>query len=83
MYITPVAGTPPMLTPVSPLKFEPLIVTVKPGPVPVGVKVLMTGGGTKPNPGRLTVPPVVVTETLPLTALGLTIAVMRVGLTTM
>lgn len=38
------AGTPPKLTPVTPVKFVPLIVIVAPANEPVGVKFVMVGG---------------------------------------
>jgi hypothetical protein len=76
------AGVPPKLTAVAPLKFVPVIVTVRPGPALVGVNVLIVGGEKNVNPVRVPVPPAVVTATLPPTAEGGTTAVICVAETT-
>jgi len=60
-----VAAVPPKLTAVAPVKLVPVIVTVAPIAALVGVKELIVGAGTNVNPTRVTMPPGVVTLTLP------------------
>ena len=67
-----VAVVPPKLTAVAPVKLVPVMVTVKPVPDDVGVNDVMVGAGTKVKPANETVPPSVVTETLPLAPLATT-----------
>lgn len=57
---------PPKVTDVAPVKPEPYIVTVMPGPALVGAKLVIIGPGTKVNPAKVVVPPGVVTSTLPV-----------------
>lgn len=75
-----VAGVPPKLTAVAPVKFVPVMVMVAPV-IPLGVKVEMVGAGIKVNPALVAVPLGVVTDTLPDVP-DATIAVMMVAETT-
>jgi hypothetical protein len=61
-----VAAVPPKLTPVAPLKFVPIIVTVTACAALVGVKEVIVGGGINVKPPCVAVPPGVVTEIIPL-----------------
>jgi len=59
------AFVPPNLTDVTPLKSDPVIVTVVPVVAEVGIKEETIGGGTYINPVRLLTPEELVTLTLP------------------
>jgi hypothetical protein len=76
-----VAGVPPKLTAVAPVKFVPVIVTVCPVPADVGLNAVMVGGGKYVKPAKVPVPDAVVTETEP-EAPAPTVAVILVELTT-
>ncbi len=76
-----VAAVPPNFTALAVVKFVPVIVTVVPVIPDVGVKEVMVGAFTNVKPARVTVPPGVVTETLPEVPLAIT-AVILVALTT-
>jgi hypothetical protein len=65
LTVKDVAAVPPKLTAVAPKKFVPVIVTVAPLAALLGVKDVMLGAGIKVNPACKSVPPGVVTETLP------------------
>ena len=76
-----VAGVPPKLTAVVPVKPLPVMVTVVPGPPLAGAEELIAGGGgMKVKPPRLPVPALLVTATLPEAAAPTT-AVMVPGVT--
>jgi hypothetical protein len=60
-----VAGVPPKLTAVAPVKLVPVIVIVDPVAAVVGVKLVIVGAGIKTNPVLVTVPPGAVTDTTP------------------
>lgn len=60
-----VAGVPPKLTAVAPVKFVPFIVTVVPAFALVGLKEFIVGAGINVNPASVAVPPSVVTLTFP------------------
>lgn len=78
-----VAATPENLTAVTPVKFEPVIVTVVPAPPDAGVNDVIVGAGINVNQvGDVHVPPAAVTEMLPVVVLGTT-AVIEVALTTL
>ena len=66
------AAVPPKLTAVAPEKFVPVIVTVAPLAALLGVKDVMAGAGMKVNPACKSVPPGVVTDTLPEVPLATT-----------
>lgn len=76
--VNAVAVTLPKVTDDAPVKFSPLILTGIPGPATAGVKLVITGGKTKVNPGKLAVPPVVVTITEPVAPVEI-MAVICVG----
>ncbi len=77
------AAVPPKLTPVIPVKPLPLMVTVVPPAAEVGLYPKTAGaGGIKVNPADVTVPPGVVTETLPLAPVVPTKAVILVEVLT-
>jgi hypothetical protein len=76
-----VAGVPPIVTEVAPLRLVPVIVTVAPLAPVVGVNDVMVGAGMNANPAEEAVPPGVVTLTLP-EAPAPTTAVMVVADTT-
>ena len=59
------AGVPPKLTSVVPVKLVPVIVTVSPCPAELGEKESMPGAGMKIKFGTENVPPAVVTSILP------------------
>lgn len=63
--VNEVAAVPPKLTTVAPVKLFPVMVTVVPLPALVGVNEVMVGAGMNTKPGSTSVPPEVVTETLP------------------
>jgi hypothetical protein len=63
--VNDVAGVPPKLTAVTPVKLVPVIVTVAPLAPVVGVNDVMVGAGMNVNPAEEAVPPGVVTLTLP------------------
>lgn len=75
------AGNTPNLTDVTPLKFEPVMVTVVPVPALVGVKEEIVGGAMYVNPESVSEPNELVTITLPV-APAPTTAVIVVELTT-
>jgi len=75
------AATPPKLTAVAPVKPAPVMVTVSPGPAPVGENDVIIGPATKVKPVRVPVPPGDVTAKLPL-APEATTAVIRKGVMT-
>ena len=75
------AAVPPKLTAVAPVKLVPVMVTVKPVPDEVGVNDVMVGAATQVKPVFVTVPPAVVTDTLPLVPAP-TVAVIWVALFT-
>ena len=79
--VNDVAATPPKLTPVAPVKFWPVIVTVFPNPALVGVKEVTVGGPAKIKPDKDPEPTEVVTTTSPEEP-GPTIAVIVVEFTT-
>ena len=79
MTVKPVAATPPKVTPVAPVKFEPLIKTVAPCAALVGEKLVIFGGATKAKPPEVIVPPGAVTETLHVAPPLATTAVICVG----
>ncbi len=60
-----VAAVPPKLTADAPIKLVPVMVTVAPLAALVGVNKEIVGAGIKVNPIFVTVPPGVVTDTLP------------------
>jgi len=76
-----VAGVPPKLTAVVPVKFVPVKVTVCPFPADVGLKEVIAGAGIKVNPPFEMAPFEVVTLTFAV-APEPTTAVKFVGLTT-
>lgn len=81
-FVRIIAGTPPKVTAVAPLRFVPVIVTVAPTAALVGENVAIVGAATKVNgPTELTVPPGVVTLTRPV-APAATLAVIWVNDTT-
>jgi hypothetical protein len=63
--VNEVAGVPPKVTAVAPVKFVPVMVTVAPEAADVGLKDVMVGIWMKVNPARDAVPPGAVTITLP------------------
>ena len=71
------AATPAKLTPVTPLKLVPVMVTVTPAAADVGVKLVITGGGRKMKPPREPWPVGVTTFTFPEAPLP-TVALMEV-----
>jgi hypothetical protein len=75
------AAVPPKLTEVAPVKPVPVIVTVAPLAALVGVKLVIVGAGIKVKPVSVSVPPGVVTDTLPVVPAATT-AVMLVAETT-
>ena len=75
------AGVPLNFTDVAPVKFAPLMVTLVPARPLVGLKLVMRGA-TVNVATLVTVPPVVVTEMVPDSAAGGTIAVIWVALST-
>lgn len=77
-----VAGVPPNVTAVAPVRLVPVMVTVRPVPDEVGVKDEMVGAGTNVKPAKEAEPPGVVTETLPLAPFATT-AVMVVEFETL
>jgi biotin-(acetyl-CoA carboxylase) ligase len=77
-----VAGVPPKLTAVAPVKSVPIMVTVAPLAADDGVNELMLGAGINVKlPEELAIPPAVVTDIIPVVPLETT-AVMLVALTT-
>lgn len=50
-------GTPPSVAPVVKSKPVPLMETFAPGVAVAGIKLVIVGGGAKPNPAKLPVPP--------------------------
>ena len=79
--VNDVAGVPPKLTAVAPVKFVPVIVTIAVVPALIGVKDDIVGVGMNVNPASVTVPPGVVTDTFPEVPAPTT-AVILVGETT-
>jgi len=79
--VNDVAAVPPKLTAVAPVRFVPVIVTADPLPALVGVSDEMVGTAINVNPAKVTVPPGVVTLTLPEVPVPTT-AVMVVAFTT-
>lgn len=77
--INVIAGTPPKLTPVAPVKLLPIIVTVCPIPRLVGVKEETTGAGMYVKPPSVATPPSVVICTFPDAPAAPTRAVTCVG----
>lgn len=76
------AGTPPKLTLVTPVKFDPEIVTNVPSDPFCGANEFITGaGGMYVNPCNEAVPPGTITDTFP-DAPSPTVAVIVVGETT-
>lgn len=76
-----VAGTPPKLAAVAPVKCPPRIVTTDPVPAVLGVTEVMNGVATHVKPEREANPPVETTETTPVVPPATT-AVICVGETT-
>jgi hypothetical protein len=66
MILNEAAAEPPKFTEVAVEKLLPVMVTLVPDPAEVGVKEVMVGAGTKVNPAKPAVPPLVVTETTPV-----------------
>jgi hypothetical protein len=64
--VNEVAGVPPKLTAVAPVKLLPVIVTTVPSIPLEGVKEEMTGGGRNIKPAKWVVPPGVVMLTFPV-----------------
>jgi hypothetical protein len=77
-----VAGVPPRVTEVAPVKFLPVITTEAPSAADFGANVVMTGAAINVNPVNVPTPWGVVTETLPVAPVATT-AVMLVELTTL
>lgn len=73
------AGTPPNNTPVTPVKFVPVISTLMPGPALAGAKAEIVGAAKKVNPASEAVPPEVATIIEPDVAFAPSTAVICVG----
>jgi hypothetical protein len=71
-----VAGVPPKLTVVVPVKFVPVKITTAPALAVVGVNEVMVGAWKNVNPASVAVPPAVVTETLPVVPAAITAVIL-------
>ncbi len=77
------AAVPPKLTAVAPVKLVPVIITVVPVVPVAGEKAVTVGANTVKITEEVTVPPGVVTDTVPVAPPLATTAVMLVALTTL